>query len=116
MACATRVLSRISRWRDGPPDRRSLGSMAQFAREFLSLNPTGWTRGELRDVLRAKPQFYAQFQRNPGAFPNMVWRLIERGEIEERDGQLFASERTRLSVVVRKELFELDWKGFRSES
>ena len=33
--------------------------MAQFVREFLSLNPTGWTRKELKTVMRAQPRFLA---------------------------------------------------------
>ena len=91
-----------------PNDRRSRGSMTQAAREILSLQPTGWTRSELRHALRSRPSFRAQFQRNPAAYNNMVLRLIARGDICERDGKLFASEPVRLSYAVREELFELN--------
>jgi hypothetical protein len=85
--------------------------MAQFVREYLSLNDTGWTRAELRAVVRGRVEFRAQFQRNPTAYTQMIWRLISRGDIEDRGEKLFASERTRLSVVVWKELFELRTDG-----
>lgn len=81
--------------------------MSQFVREFLSVNPKGWTRLELKEIVRAQPPFWSQFQRNPAAYYGMIGRLIERGDIEDRDGKLFATERTRLAVVVRNELFEL---------
>lgn len=95
-------------WRDRSGDRRSKGSMAQFAREFLTLNPKGWTRTELEKVMRAQPAFWQQFERNPSAYDGMIRRLIERGEIEERDQALFAAEKTRLAVLSRRELFELN--------
>lgn len=101
----------MNRWptraRECPKDGRNRGSMAQFVREHLSLNDTGWTHAELRAVVRGRIEYRAQFQRNPTAYTQMIWRLIGRGDIEDRGGQLFASERTRLSVVVREELFEL---------
>lgn len=81
--------------------------MAQFVREFLSFNPRGWTRLELKRIVRAQPAFWRQCERNSRAYCNLMGRLIERGDIEDRDGRLYASERTRLLVVVRKELFEL---------
>lgn len=89
------------------PDGRNRGSMSQFVREFLSLNPTGWTRADLQSLLRGRVEFTRQFQRNPRAYSNMICRLIDRGDIEDRDGKLFATEPIRLSVVVRKDLFEL---------
>jgi hypothetical protein len=82
--------------------------MAQFARELLSLNPKGWTRRELKKVMQAQPAFRRQFERNPGAYYGMIGRPIERGEIEERDTALFASEETRLSVLAHRELFEVN--------
>lgn len=85
--------------------------MAQFVRELLSINPKGWTRSELREQMRAQPAFRQQFERNPKAINGMIGRLIERGEIEERDRLLFASEQTRLSVLVHRELFELNQPG-----
>lgn len=94
-------------WRDRSGDQRSKGSMAQFARELLSLNPKGWTREELKAAMRAQPAFWPQFERNPGAYYGMIHRLIGRGEIEVRGRLLFASDETRLAVLARKELFEL---------
>jgi hypothetical protein len=107
-AAALSETSLPRRLRPRASDRRSRGTMAQFVREFLSLNPVGWTRRGLGDVLRARPEFLSQFQRNERAFDQMVRRLIERAEIEERDGLLFASERMRLAIAARMELFELN--------
>lgn len=98
--------------RDRSHDRRSTGSMAQFAREFLSLNPKGWTRQELKKVMRAQPGFWQQFDRNPSAYHGMIRRLIDRGEIKERNETLFASEETRVSVLARQELFEVNRNEF----
>lgn len=81
--------------------------MAQFAREFLSLNPKGWSRKELKKVMQAQPAFWQQFERNPGAYHGMIGRLIAVGEIEEQQGALFASEELRLSVLARIDLFEV---------
>ena len=81
--------------------------MAQFTREFLSRDSNGRPRQELKQVLRAQPTFWRQFERNPKAYPGMIRRLIKRGDIKERDGLLYASEETRLSVLARKELFEV---------
>ena len=94
-------------WRDRSADRRSKGSMAQFTCEFLSLNPKGWTRQELKRVMQAQPAFWRQFERNPGAYLGMIRHLIQRGELEERDKALLASEETRLSVLARTDLFEV---------
>lgn len=77
--------------------------MAQFTRVILVRNPKGWTREELKQELRAQPAFRQQFERNPGAYPNMIRRLVLRGNIEERDGLLFASESIRRSVLARTE-------------
>lgn len=82
--------------------------MAQFVREFLSLDAVGRTRSELKVTVRAQPCFWRQFERNPKAFDNLIRRLILRGEIEERDGKLLPSEQTRIGVLVRKELFEIN--------
>lgn len=73
----------------------------------------GWTRAELKQVLRAQPAFRRQFERNSGAYPNMIRRLIQRGDIEDRIGRLFASEETRLSVLARSELFEINRDAFK---
>jgi hypothetical protein len=89
--------------------------MAQFARELLALDPKGWTRDALKQRLRADPTFWRQFERNPQAYSGMVRRLILRGDIEERDGLLFASEETQLSVLARTQLFELNRGEFRDE-
>lgn len=85
--------------------------MAQAARETLSLQPRGWRRSDLRDVLRSQPAFWEQFRRNPGAYSNMVTRLIAKGDIYEREGKLFITERVRLAIAVRLELFELNRDG-----
>jgi hypothetical protein len=82
--------------------------MTQFAREVLSLQPRGWTRADLKEIMRSQPAFWHHLESNPGSFHWMVRDLIKRGEIEERDGLLFATERTRLAVVVRRELFEVN--------
>ena len=82
--------------------------MAQFTREFLSRNPKGWTPQELKEVLRAQPAFWRHFERNPNAYPDMIRRLLQRGDIENRAGLLFALEAIRLSVLARNELFEVN--------
>ena len=81
--------------------------MAQFVREFLSVNPEGRTRDELREIVRTQPAFRQRFERNPQAFNGLIGRLLMGGEIEERAGNLLAVEATRLSVLVRKDLFEV---------
>ena len=81
--------------------------MAQAAREVLSLQPKGWGRSELKDVLRSRPAFWTQFRKNPRAYGNMVNRLLARGDIYESEGKLFASESVRLAFAVRRELFEI---------
>ena len=96
----------VQPWRDHLNDERSNGSMAQFAREFLSRNPKGWTRSELKEVLKAHPVFWRQFERNPGAYPNMVRRLLLRGDILEREGLLFASKKTQQLMLARSERFQ----------
>lgn len=96
------------RWRILPPDGRSRGSMSQFVREFLSLNPDGWARGNLRTVLSARSRFARILERNPGAYGHMVWRLIRCGDIEERDGRLYASARVRRRVESLKSISGAD--------
>ena len=80
--------------------------MAHFLREFLSLNRTGWTRRELKTVTQAA--FPRQFERNPNAYYGAIRRLIERGDVEDRAGRLFASEETRAWVLARHALFEIN--------
>jgi hypothetical protein len=89
--------------RDSSGDRRSKGSMAQFVREFLSFDTKGLTRREFKNILRAQPAFGRQFERNPGAYYGAIRRLVERGDIEDRAGLMFASEGTRISIFARKE-------------
>ena len=81
--------------------------MAQFVREALSVKGRGWTRDDLAATVRAQPRFWRQFERNPKAYGEMLRRLILRGEIEERDGVLFATEQTRRASLIYTELFEL---------
>lgn len=99
--------------RDRRADGRSRGSMAQSVREVLALDAKGRTRRELRDTIRAQPRFWNQFERNPKAYDNMIRRLILRGDIEERDDMLHASEQARLEVLVHRELFELNRDGLK---
>lgn len=82
--------------------------MTQFIREFLSLNPTGWTRGDVKTVLMARWRFARTLERNRSAYTNMLWTLIRRGDVEERDGKLYASDRVRRRVEAlrRMELSE----------
>ena len=79
------------RWRTLPPDGRSRGSMAQFVREFLTDNPQGWSRLDLRIIVRGKPEFAATLSGNPNAFYNLIGRMRRGGEIEDQGGLLFAS-------------------------
>ena len=65
--------------------------MAQFVREFLTDHPEGRTRLQLRAVLRERPELAEQFKRNPGAYYNLVERLLHRGDIVDRNGRLNAS-------------------------
>lgn len=81
--------------------------MSQFVREFLSLNSAGWTRAELKKVVQDQPRFGARIQQSPAAYSQLISRLIDRGEIEEKNGKLFAAPHVRLAIVVRKERFEL---------
>ena len=74
--------------------------MAQFVREFLTDHPEGWTRLQLRAVLRERPEFIEQFKRNPGAYYNMVERLLHRGDIVDRDGRLHPSQRTSRRILT----------------
>lgn len=76
--------------------------MAQFVREFLPNHPEGWTRMQLKAVLREQPEFEAQFARNPGAYYNVIQRLRERGEIEDRDGLLYATGRTSRRIALMR--------------
>jgi len=81
--------------------------MTQFVRELLASQQRGWTRAELETALRRQPRFWRQFERNSKAFPEMIRRLLVRGEIETKEGALFASERTRLAALIHTERFEL---------
>lgn len=96
------------RWRAREPDGRSRGTMRQFVREFLSLHLDGRTRRDLRAILLGRLEFRRKLEANPRYISHLVWDLLQLGEIEERDGKLFASEATRLSIAVRQELFELN--------
>lgn len=91
------------RWRLSPPDGRSRGTMAQSVREFLTDNPQGWSRLELKAALTRDERFATQFQRNPGAYYNMIGRLLHRGDLEDRNGLLFASDKTRRRVVESRQ-------------
>jgi hypothetical protein len=91
----------------GPNDRRSRRLMTQFARERLALEDRGWSRSELEAVVRAQPQFRRRMERNPKALGELIRRLIGRGEVEQRDGKLFAAEPMQISICARRELFEL---------
>lgn len=81
--------------------------MAQFVRERLALDNRGWTRAELASLIRRDPRFSRRFERNPKVLGDMIRRLDGRGEIEERDGRLFAAESMRLDALARFERFEL---------
>ena len=89
-----------------PSQSAQQGLNGAIRARVLSLNPKGWTRRELKRVTQAA--FPRQFERNPKAFYGMTRRLIERGDVEDRAGVLFASEDTRLSVLARKVLFEIN--------
>lgn len=59
-------------------------------------------------MLRAQPAFSEQLDRNPGAYPHMIRRLLLRGDIVKRERLLFASERVRLAMLVRSEVPKID--------
>jgi hypothetical protein len=91
--------------------------MAQWVREFLTDNPQGWSRLELKVAVARQLEFAAQFERNPGAYYNMIGRLLHRGDLEDRDGLLFASEKTlRQLVDARKSPSRRADAGLRSAS
>jgi hypothetical protein len=84
----------------GPPlpkrsvDPRSEGTMPQFLRDFLSKADRGYTRKELKEVLRnADPKFAASLNRNENGFYNAVKRLIGSNQALEIEGVIYDAAR-----------------------
>lgn len=73
--------------------------MSQFVREYLSDNLGGKTRSQLLAAMREHPHLAARYDRNPPAFLHTIRRLILRGELDERDGLIVASETMRRRVL-----------------
>lgn len=101
------------RWRILPPDRRSRGSMAQFVREFLTDNPKGWSRLDLRAAVQERPEFESISGGRPDAFYNLIGRLRNSGEIEDRNGLLFASDSVRNRILRARSLCSSPGRGDR---
>ena len=78
--------------------------MRQFVREFLSINPTGWTRADIKTILTARARYARIMDGNPSTVHNMIWNLLKSGDIEERLGKLYASDRVRRRVEAIKQL------------
>ena len=72
-------------------DTRSAGTMSQFLREMFAKTDLGFTRGELRALLRAQPGFSAKIESSKRAHHNAVDNMLFRGDIEKREEKLYAT-------------------------
>ena len=65
-----------------------MGTMTQYARDFVAAHP-GCTREEVKVALSNHPRVKAKGV----SLPQLFWDLIRAGDIQERNSQLFPSER-----------------------
>ena len=72
-------------------DTRSVGTMSQFLREVFAETDQGFTRGEIRDLLRSQPAFCDRIDAHKRAHHYVIDNLLFRGDIEKRDGKLYAT-------------------------
>ena len=63
--------------------------MTQYLREHFSRAERGWTRAELKALLRAEPRFRTRIERARSGHSNAIRTLLERGEIVELGGLLY---------------------------
>ena len=63
--------------------------MTQFLREHFASAERGWSRAELKALLRAEPRFRPRIERARSGHSNAVRGLLARGEIVELGGLLY---------------------------
>lgn len=80
------------RWR-GTPDGRSRGRLIQFVRDYLTDRPEGASLAQLDEA--AKAHYGDRFPKARRSLQEMIYRLKQGGEIEERDGRLVPRRLTR---------------------
>ena len=73
------------RWQ-GTPDGRSRGRLIQFVRDYLADRPVGASRAQLDEAARA--HYGDRFPKARRSLQEMIYRLKQGSEIEERDGRL----------------------------
>ena len=73
-------------------DTRSEGTMSQFLREMFADTDQGFTRGEIRDLLRAQLQFQDKIEKDKRAHHYVIVNLLDRGDVENREGRLYATQ------------------------
>ena len=79
----------------GPPLAKrehpgSKGSMAQYIRDFFREADRGYTRKELKEIVRkVNAKFEESISRNENGFYNAVKRAISANDIAEIDGVLY---------------------------
>lgn len=73
-------------------DTRSEGTMSQFLREMFADTDQGFTRSEIRDLLSARPEFRERIATYKRAHHTAIENMLFRGDIEKRDGKLYATQ------------------------
>jgi hypothetical protein len=75
------------------PDFRSAGTMMQFLREFFAAVDRGYSRREIKEILRADPRFTAMIERGRSGHSRAIMDLVKRREIVELGGLLYGANR-----------------------
>jgi len=65
--------------------------MSQFLREMFADTDQGFTRGEIRDLLRARPEFRDRIDGYKRAHHYAIQNMLFRGDLEKREGKLYAT-------------------------
>jgi len=63
--------------------------MTQYLREHFAQAERGWSRAEVKALLRAEPRFAARIERARSGHSNAIRTLLARGEIVELGGLLY---------------------------
>jgi len=71
------------------PDFRSRGTMTQFLRDHFAAAGRGYSRREIKELLRAEPRFRGRIERARSGHANAIRALLDRGEIVELGGLLY---------------------------
>ena len=87
-------------------DTRSVGTMSQVLREMFADTDQGFTRGELRGLLRAQPQFREMIVTSKLAHHYTIENMLFRGDIERREGKLYATSVLRVHRRGCRNTFE----------